>query len=342
MRPYSSVERAFAALAHPVTLLAALVLVINARWLQPFAPSWLSGKLGDAAGMLFLPLLVALTLACVWRGGAPRRIGGLALGASALFWIAFKTLAPFNAFVVARVPVKGTLDASDVLVLAVLPVTWWLWTRAVYHVRPNALWKTGALSLLALSLLADAPAPPEELTRRAETAAARAPTETLQAGTRQALAPTRAAETQRARATALPRAGVICLRVQDDAVVAGTFAYDFRSVDGGLTWTQSNTAPRADAECNQRALRDTRPTGVRDPYRPGIVYYFDWSGLRRWDETTRTMQTEFKPDPAPEYYDALVERATGNVILAAGTAGVLVRTPDAQWRFVAVGEFQRE
>lgn len=51
-----------APLAHPVTWLAAGALLFNVYYLQPRAPSWLSGKLGDLAWLTLAPLLTAVLL----------------------------------------------------------------------------------------------------------------------------------------------------------------------------------------------------------------------------------------------------------------------------------------
>src|SRR5690606_28492776 len=46
------------ALLHPVTLLSLVVLVLNDHWLKRVAPSVLSGKLSDFAGLVLAPLVL--------------------------------------------------------------------------------------------------------------------------------------------------------------------------------------------------------------------------------------------------------------------------------------------
>lgn len=47
-------------LLHPVVWLAVGILVVNDHWLKGsgLAPGWLTGKLSDAAGMVFFPLVL--------------------------------------------------------------------------------------------------------------------------------------------------------------------------------------------------------------------------------------------------------------------------------------------
>lgn len=58
-RSVSSRARAGAYLLHPAVVIAIAVLVVNDHWLKHAIPSWLTGKLSDAAGMVFFPLIAA-------------------------------------------------------------------------------------------------------------------------------------------------------------------------------------------------------------------------------------------------------------------------------------------
>jgi len=46
-------------LLHPIALASIAVLLINDHYLKLHHPSWLTGKLSDAAGLVFFPLLLA-------------------------------------------------------------------------------------------------------------------------------------------------------------------------------------------------------------------------------------------------------------------------------------------
>jgi hypothetical protein len=81
------------------------------------------------------------------------------------------------------------------------------------------------------------------------------------------------------------------------------------SRDGGQTWQQESNLPLlTDAEVNY--LERTRP--------------FIETGI----------------DPTPQ--DALIDPLTGNLIVAMGQAGLLVRTQDGNWHWVKVGKYFRE
>ena len=49
MRQNRAFRRALDCLAHPLSLIAMSILALNALVLQPFWPSWWSGKVGDAS-----------------------------------------------------------------------------------------------------------------------------------------------------------------------------------------------------------------------------------------------------------------------------------------------------
>ncbi len=50
---------AASALARPLPLLAVALLVVNDHWAKRAHPGWLTGKLSDAAGLVFFPILLA-------------------------------------------------------------------------------------------------------------------------------------------------------------------------------------------------------------------------------------------------------------------------------------------
>ena len=116
-------ERALACLGHPVSLAAAGTLLLNALWLEPYHPSWFSGKVGDLAWMIIGPLVLAALLAWLipHRGRNEGRWVGLAsLLLLALGYALVKAWSPANTLVRslgdrAGVPLKLALDATDLL-----------------------------------------------------------------------------------------------------------------------------------------------------------------------------------------------------------------------------------
>lgn len=140
-------------LLHPLAVLALATLVVNDHWLKHAHPSFVTGKLSDVGGLLLLPLFIQ----AVFELGAARLhpsalaasrrvlLGALLLtamgfafvelspwgdlgyryGLGALHWIAQapgawlaeRSLPPLRA-------VSATPDATDLLALPILLVTW--------------------------------------------------------------------------------------------------------------------------------------------------------------------------------------------------------------------------
>lgn len=116
-------------LTHPIAVLAAVMLWLNALVFQPLWPNWLTGKLSDLAWMVLAPLLLAAALAPLGFGRAVRAFSLMAVG---LTLVAVKNLAPLNAAVLQLFasfgfPLKLALDASDVIVLPGLLLAWHIW-----------------------------------------------------------------------------------------------------------------------------------------------------------------------------------------------------------------------
>ncbi len=331
--------RAIGSLEHPAALAAIALLTVNAAVLQPFYPSWFSGKLGDAAGLVFIPFVVALPLALVIQ--RVEWVGALAIAITGGGFAAVKLIEPVNAFVAANLPVKATFDATDLLALPALAAAWMIWQHPFeWRGQPNMFLKTAPLALALVALLADSPAPtpaPPTLTRIAE----QAPTRTAEAATRIFLAPTKAAQTQEARVAALPTSGIVCLRIEDNALIAGTYAFDFRSTDGGMTWQQMNTERRLDFDCERRYFQEPKQLIYQDPLTWGVEYWVYPDTIKRRASNSSGLQGEVKIDPSAVIYDVEFDPNTRHVVAAVGKDGVFVRAPNGKWQFVGVGEFKR-
>ncbi len=106
-------------LAHPIPLVAVLVLVVNDHALKGSSvlPGWVTGKLSDVAGLFFFPvLLVALGRLVVGEPRARALLPMLASAATALGFSAVKLVVPVNA-IVARTWGAMSTDATDLLAL---------------------------------------------------------------------------------------------------------------------------------------------------------------------------------------------------------------------------------
>jgi hypothetical protein len=133
----------------PVPVLALIVLVLNDRVLKVHAPSALTGKLSDVAGLAVAPLVLTAAIDCALhlaaRLGAPldwtlRRWKLLAaIGATGGVFIAVKLWAPAaRALADALAGVFGqaaiVTDPTDLLTLPALAVAWWHGRRTLAHV----------------------------------------------------------------------------------------------------------------------------------------------------------------------------------------------------------------
>jgi hypothetical protein len=141
-----------------------------------------------------------------------------------------------------------------------------------------------------------------------------------------------------------------------------TTSSGFFSEDGGLTWS-SVLSPYPGNESDLNCSRSL-PLQVSDPRDPSIRYRLLHGGVvERSIDKGQTWQREIdslsltEPEAAycarsdQAYYamasqnepqDISIDPVTGNVIVARGQVGVVVRTPDGQWRNVSVGPYVYE
>lgn len=156
-------EKSLHCLAHPASLVSIGLLILNDHLLKVLVPSWLTGKLSDFAGLFFFPFLLAIGLGVVFQRASLKTIGVLAIGVTTIWFTLIKTTTLGNALtegMLARLlgmPVQIVLDPTDLLALPVLILTWRLWNRAEAP-RPTRLsWI--ALGVASLATLATSPCP---------------------------------------------------------------------------------------------------------------------------------------------------------------------------------------
>jgi len=154
-----SAARSLSKLAHPFFILALGMILLNAIILQPFFPSWLTGKLSDLAWMIVLPVAAASLLGLIWRG-PEKLIFWIPTAVIAVSFALLKTLPLANGFIRAvflilfRVPLKLRLDPSDLLALIGVFLAAWVWGqnfRITWRV-----WRYAPLVLLVMAGIADA------------------------------------------------------------------------------------------------------------------------------------------------------------------------------------------
>lgn len=154
---------ALRALAHPGSVLALVLLVLNDHFLKQAWPGWMTGKLSDVAGLVVAPLLLAVVLAAV---RVPRAMP-LALAATGAGFVLCKSSAwgaelTSSVWSLLGTPTMIRADDSDLLALPALCAAWWIhrsasravgggWRRTVAVAVGMALLPVGVLATAATS-----------------------------------------------------------------------------------------------------------------------------------------------------------------------------------------------
>jgi hypothetical protein len=317
----AAARRALLALSHPITIGMVALLIVNDHVLRRLWPSWLTGKLGDAAWLAFAPLLIALPLAWILprRPQHERLVGGLAFGLMGGGFALAKTLPlAYGLAAALMTAITGAAsglrrDPTDLLALPALLIGWAIWQRGSSQRRQTARgWV--ALALGALATLANSPA---------------------------------------------PDFGIDCLLIQEDgsliALSSSTWRQErYRSTDGGLTWDTTLGADQSAEPCEAHS----EPWQLADPGNPQQVYRFtpgkrvelSTDGGQSWTTSVRfsgveartiyyrlTRSAAWAYHPGP--LDAVFDPATGNLVAVMGQEGALVLAPGGEWQPVAVGPY---
>ncbi len=327
--------RAMNGLAHPISIGAISVLLLNDHIFKRLWPSWWTGKLSDFAWLAFAPLVLAALLAWPIPARLRRReefVGSSAFVLTGLVFALANTVPGFHRLTVRVLevslggPIGLVRDPTDLMALPALSLGWYLWKQPT---RPLLLRERGwvALALACMATIATSP-----------------PTYDY---------------------------GISCLAQQQFRLEALTSPRDeyeyatplhvFYSVDGGLSWQEEPLSweeeiqvPHCAERVEGRQLSDPADGRIRYRYTPGEAIERSEDKGQTWDreltlsaEEARSVYherfgdgpgaTAFRPGPL----DALVQPSTGHVVFAMGHEGVLVRTPDAQWHWVPVGPYRR-
>jgi hypothetical protein len=153
--------------AHPATLGAVLLLLLNDHVFKHLWPSWLTGKLSDFAGLVFAPFLVGIVLSILIPRRWPRgqeRVGNLAVILTGMWFALMKsvpawrdlTVESIHFVMVSRAAIL--CDPTDLITLPALLIPWWLWKQCG---RRESGQVNGwfVLALGALATVATSPAP---------------------------------------------------------------------------------------------------------------------------------------------------------------------------------------
>jgi len=162
-------------LASPASLIAIATLLINDHLLKPFAPSVVTGKLSDVAGLYFAPLVVLVGVFALSFGGLERRPIAFArtvylvvAGIFGALKLAEATASPLLSLVSGLgFPVAITVDPTDLIALGVLPLSYAAWSarlRRAAGVRIGWPRRFLTLSLAAGSIVATSGPPQPSIT----------------------------------------------------------------------------------------------------------------------------------------------------------------------------------
>lgn len=130
------------ALAHPVSLAAIGLLLINDHVLKERWPGVLTGKLSDIAGLVFFPLLMVAVVEMITDRGSTTIVAAVAVIATGVGFVLIQTWDPAAELyrhtlgylqwpfryllgnAAAPIPVDHTADPTDLLALPALFVAW--------------------------------------------------------------------------------------------------------------------------------------------------------------------------------------------------------------------------
>ncbi len=152
--------------------------------------------------------------------------------------------------------------------------------------------------------------------------------------------------------------GVLCFVELSHEVVASAPVFNtYTSQDGGLTWQHYDLDPMgiSGSGCTpsivlQRELWATPDGSVRYRFEAGQSIEVSYDQGMSWQLAYDLVDVSWEPanpsdldreiivQPAP--LDAMIDPHSGNLLLAMGHAGVLVRLLSSEWRWVSVGQHE--
>jgi hypothetical protein len=301
-------------LLHPLVWVAFILILFNALIFQPLSPSWFTGKLGDLAWMVVLPLVFAALISPIFR----KNPFPVAVVISSVFFILLKAVPATNSLVnqsfaaLFSVPFKLQLDPTDLLAMLALPIAWWVWHQPQKTTR--RIWRFAPLALLVMVSIADAPAPGYD----------------------------------DIECLAVYNDTVVALTPERSTYGSKAERKAYTSTDFGMTWVdqgvfkvesdepQTNDAGLPMEELmNTCTLNSNQEISIADPNNPAISYTaISGHGVYRSSNNGATLVREIEVDDSVSFSDLIFTPDQQTLILGAGFDGVLVRHPGGTYDWV--------
>lgn len=307
----------FFTLSHPLVFLSIVILLFNDHVLKIYAPSWLSGKLSDFAGLFFFPILLSVVINTGLRlfNRPTENAAKVSFCFTAIFFTLIKTTPAFSDLTetflsgLLSTPVQVITDPSDLTALVMLIPAWKLRSQAEYPSPPQKRRSYFALALGSLAALATSPA---------------------------------------------YNPAIMNLAVDGNFIYAKhNYSEElFYSADGGITWRQADFEI-PESVLQETGSELILPVTLCLPDEPSICYQTGTEtilessdGGKTWAESwsipagRREFLERNSPFPDIGPYDLVMLDYNGQriIVAALGTGGVLVRTGDGPWENRAVDE----
>lgn len=357
-------QRAMHSLAHPISLGAIVLLLFNDHWLRWNHPSWLTGKLGDFTWLVFAPFIAALLLAWVIPARWKRQetyVGSLSITVIGLWFALAKTVPLVHEWTTVTwnnlIGWQGSLrlDTTDLLTLPALLLSAWVWWRVGGERTPrpkgrlhtwaslprDPKWKPLAYVAFGLGIVATLASSPAEYYPNSGV------TVICQDGDKLVIPIDTWPKSELDR-TSNSLTNPIYIEIPQTTL--------FTSEDGGWTWSETLVSNYQHPEiCSDTAINQ-----IADPNNPNVRYRWQPGGpVERssdggatwlteklipevWQDVRRHYNRPSEDHPAHIYVpgpvSGLIDRATGNLVLAMSWDGVLVRTISGEWLWRKVSD----
>jgi hypothetical protein len=136
-------------LAHPVTLGALVLLLVNDHLLKAAYPGVVTGKLSDLAGLVVAPPLLAIVAVPLSRRwGAQLAVALTGIGFAVVKALPAAAGVASGAWSVLKGPSLVRADLTDLVALPALGLAWYVWVRSQHRPPPGRIERAARLAVL--------------------------------------------------------------------------------------------------------------------------------------------------------------------------------------------------